>query len=250
MDALCVPTALVNFLGHLTGALDENSNDIAGVLETAGRLHVGDSVALDLDIGRLLLEDVDKLEVCRVGADAVDDGEGKLSLGEILTHALVVAVLLGRQVHVVVTDLEDESNEVDEGHTVSRHRRFGSHELDTEAEQASRLVAHHLEVVLLSGAGEGVAPEQVHALPPVEVYELLGKDGDEVRVVEAVQLLQGDKVDVVCRVDGLRDAKDVVRHGEPAAQLRRVLDVVDEQRRLVEHAHDARDDLEALLGYV
>lgn len=233
---------------QLPRALNQRRNDLASVLEAAGALHVRDGVALHLHIRRLLLEDVDELQVGRVGADAVDDGKRKLALGQVLAHALVVRVLARGEVHVVVADLEDEADEVDEGHAVEGRaaRALGLHELDAQAEEPARLVAHHFEVVVLGGAGEGVAPKEVHALPAVQVDELVGKRGQDALVVELEQLLQRDKVDVVGRVDGLRDAKDVVRHGEPPTQLRRVLHVVHQQRRLVQHPHHPRDDLEAV----
>lgn len=197
-----------------------------------------------------MLEYVNQLKVDGVGADAVDDGEGEFALGQVLAHALVVAVLARRQVHVVVADLEDEADDVDEGHAVDVGGRLRLHQLDAEAEQAARLVAHHLEVVVLRGAGEGVSPEEVHALAAVQVEELLGEQLDDALVAELDELLQRGEVDVIRGIDGLGDAEDVVGDGEAAAQLGRVLDVVDQQRGLVEHAHDAGDGLEALGGHV
>lgn len=197
-----------------------------------------------------MLEYVDELEVDRVGADAVDDGEGEFALRQVLAHALVVAVFARRQVHVVVADLEDEPDDVDEGHAVDVCGRFGLHQLDAEAEQAAGLVAHHLEVVILRGASEGVSPEEVHALAAVQVEQLLSEQLDDVLVAKLDELLQRGKIYVVRGIDGLGDAEDVVGDGKAAAQLGRILDVVDQQRGFVEHAHDARDGLEALGGHV
>lgn len=84
----------------------------------------------------------------------------------------------------------------------------------------------------------------------MEVNELVGEDGDDGRVVQLLELLEGEEVDVVCGVDGLRHTKDVVGDGEAAAEFRRVLDVVDEERRLVEHADCLGDDLEAVRGHL
>ncbi|KAJ6440341.1 peroxisomal pex24-like protein [Purpureocillium lavendulum] len=197
----------------------------AAALGGAGGVHVGGELAGALDEGG-------------------NDG------ARVLAHALVLRVLLGGEVEIVVADLVDEADEVDEGHAVDVCGRLGLHELDAEAEEAARLVAHHLEVVVLGGAREGVAPVEVHALAAVEVDELLGEDGDGARVVQALELLEADVAHVVCRVDGLGHAKDVVGDGEAATQLRRVLNVVDEERRLVEHADDAGDDVEAGRGHV
>lgn len=178
----------------------------------------------------------------------MDDREGKFAFCQVFAHALVVAVLLGREVHVVVADLENEANQVDEGHAVSGSGGFSSHELDPQAEQTARLVADHLKIVLLGGTGEGVSPEEVHALTTVQIHELFGKDGDDLGIVESLQLLEGGKVNVVCRIDGLSDTKNVVGDGEATAQLGRILDIVNEERRLVEHADDASNDFEALWG--
>lgn len=180
----------------------------------------------------------------------MDDGEGELALGQILAHALVAAVLARRQVHVVVADLEDEANDVDQGHAIKAGGRFCLHELDSETEQAARLVADHLEVVILGGAGEGVSPEEVHTLTTVQVDKLLSEHGDGFLVSKALDLLEGGEVDVVGRVDGLGDAEDVVGDGEATAQLGGVLDVVDEKRGLVQHADDPGNDVKARGGDV
>ena len=77
------------------------------ILEAACTLHVGDGVALDAWVGGFLLEDVEELEVVRIGADAVDDGEGEFSLGQVFAEAFVVGVFRAGEVHVVVADLEN-----------------------------------------------------------------------------------------------------------------------------------------------
>ena len=47
-------------------------------------------------------------------------------------------------------------------------------------------------------------------------------------MLECQRLLHGQKVDIVGRVDGQRNAVDVVRHGCTPAEFRIVLNVVDE----------------------
>lgn len=110
LNALRAATALIELLGHLASPLDEDVENFTGILEAACGLHVGNSVPLDLGVRGLLLEDVDELEICRVGANAVDDRERELALRQILAHSLVMAVLLRGQVHVVVSNLKDETN--------------------------------------------------------------------------------------------------------------------------------------------
>ena len=61
----------------------------------------------------------------------------------------------------------------------------------------------------------------------MEVEQLLGEYLDGGRVAQRRELLQGEEVDVVCAVDDLRDAEDVVRHGLAPPQQRGILHVVD-----------------------
>lgn len=82
----------------------------SAILKTARALHVADGVALDDVVGGFLLEDVDQLQVLRVRADAVDDGEREFALGQVLAEALVFGIFGAREVHVVVADLEEETD--------------------------------------------------------------------------------------------------------------------------------------------
>ena len=125
---------------------------------------------------------------------------------------------------------------------------LGLHELHGEPEEPARLVADHFQVVVLRGAGQRVAPEQVHALSAVQVQQLLGVYLNGLRALQLLQLAQRAEVDVVGRVDGLRGAEDAVGHGDAATQHGGVFDVVDKEGRGVQHADDLRDDLEASFG--
>ena len=134
---------------------------------------------------------------------------------------------------MVVEDLEKQADGADERRAVDVDGALGLHELDGEAEQPARLVVDHLEVLGFGGAGEAVAPVELHALAAVEVEELLRVYGDEGRVGERDELVERAEVDVVCRVDGLRDAEDGVCDGDAAAEDGGVFDVVDAVARLV-----------------
>jgi hypothetical protein len=101
------------------------------------------------------------------------------------------------------------------------------HEFYGEPEQAAGFVADHFEVVGFAGAGEAVAPVQVHALAAVQVEQFFGEDLDEFGIVHDEQVLQRFEVDVVCRVYGLWGAEDGVRDGDAAAEDGRVFYVVD-----------------------
>ena len=46
-------------------------------------------------------------------------------------------------------------------------------------------------------------------------------------VFKLCQLLEGEKVDIVSRVDGLRNAKDAVSHRDSTAKDRVVLHIID-----------------------
>lgn len=106
------------------------------------------------------------------------------------------------------------------GHAGTLH--FGSalrlHELNGETEESACLAANHLEVFLLGGASERVAPEEVEALAAVEVQELFRVNLEAFRVVEFVELFEGLEVDIVGGIDGLSYTEDTVRNGYPAAQ--------------------------------
>lgn len=159
-------------LGYQTTSLDfEFPNDPSGVLKAAGALHVRDGISLDSIVGGLLFEDVDQLEVGRIGADGVDDREGEFALGQILAQAFVLGICPRRQIQVVIADLEDEPHQVDERDTVDLPPlgRLGLHQLDGQAEQASGLVLNHLQIVVLGGAGQCVPPIKVHSLASVQV---------------------------------------------------------------------------------
>ena len=62
----------------------------------------------------------------------------------------------------------------------------------------------------------------------MEIEEFLGEDlNGEVGVGQGGELLEGEEVDVVGRVDGLGGAEDGVGDWVPAAQEGRVFNIVD-----------------------
>lgn len=61
----------------------------------------------------------------------------------------------------------------------------------------------------------------------MEVEELLYVDIDCGGIIEALYFLEGKEVDVVCGVDGLSRAEDVVGDGDTAAENGVVFDIVD-----------------------
>lgn len=59
------------------------------------------------------------MKVLRVVAYAVDDREGEFSFGKIFAETFVFGVLCAREVHVVVADLEKESDYVYQWDTIT-----------------------------------------------------------------------------------------------------------------------------------
>lgn len=62
-----------------------------------------------------------------------------------------------------------------------------------------------------------------------------------------LQFLEGDEIDVVCAVDGLGGAEDVVGDGDAATKLTAILNIVDEEGGSVEHSDYAGDDLKRVV---
>lgn len=113
------PRSPIHDANHKYGLALQLAHRFPAILEAAGAFHVADGIALDAVVRRLLLQDVDELEVERVGADAVDDGEGEFALGQVFAEAFVVGVFRAGEVHVVVADLVEEADDVHEGDAVS-----------------------------------------------------------------------------------------------------------------------------------
>ncbi len=70
---------------------------------------------------------------------------------------------------------------------------------------------------MLRRAGQGISPEEVHALPAVEVAQLVGIYLYCFGVIKFQQLLKSYEIDIVCWIDGLRGAENIVCHWYPAA---------------------------------
>lgn len=66
------------------------------------------------------------LPVGRVRPHAVDDGEGELALGQVLTEALAVRILITLEVHVVVSDLKEDRDQVGKRDVVAASRQLRS----------------------------------------------------------------------------------------------------------------------------
>ena len=61
----------------------------------------------------------EELAITWIRAYTVYDRKGELSLGQVLRKALVRRVLISLQIHVVVPDLEENADQVDEGHIIA-----------------------------------------------------------------------------------------------------------------------------------
>src|SRR5271155_1940117 len=66
----------------------------------------------------------DELPVIWTGKDGMDDRERKLSFCDIFTEALVVCVLCVLKILIIVSDLEQNSNQVDKGDIVTTFSNY------------------------------------------------------------------------------------------------------------------------------
>lgn len=221
--------------------LRQRRQHLPTILKTSRALHIRHGIPLHLLIIRLLLQNIQEHHILRLGADAVDDGEGEFALSEILAEAFVLRVFWRREILVVVADLEDYADEVDEGYAVSvvgemllacnswgRMRIGGEnvlqtfalclHELHCQSEKTSCLIPHHLEIIILARACQCIPPEQIHALSSMQIQQFLRVDGDRLGVLQLLQLLQSNKVDIIRRVDRLCRSEDAVGNRKSSAQ--------------------------------
>lgn len=92
-------------------------------------------------------------------------------------------------------------------------------------------VVDHHEVLVDSRAVNAVFPEEIIALPFVEIFNLLDKDADDLGLAERQRLYARKGLDeyVIGRVDGLANAVDHVGRRLAAPQLGVVLDVVQHE---------------------
>lgn len=200
--------------------------------KASGALHILHGIPLHLLILGLLLQNTQQLVITRVGANTVNNRERELALGQVLAQPLIARVRRIRQIQVVVADLENQAHDVHQGDAVLTRRALSLHQFHRESEETACLVADHLEVFVLGWAGEGVAPEEIHALAAVEVEQFFDVDVDCDGVVELLDFLQGEEVDVVGRVDRLGGAEDIVGDGDAATEDGGVFDVVDSENGL------------------
>lgn len=180
-------------------------------------LHILHGIPFYLIILGLLLQNTQQLMITRIRANTMNNRIRELSLRQVLAQALIPRIRRIGKIQIVVADLKNETHDVDQGDAVLSCRAFGLHQFHGQSEQSARFVADHFEVFVFRGAGQGVAPEEVHALAAVEVEEFFDVDVDCGGAVELLDFLESEEVDVVGRVDCLGCAEDVVGDGDAAA---------------------------------
>lgn len=120
------PRRLPQSTKHLPRPRRQLPQLLPGILEAARLLQDPNRISLDGLILRLLPQNVQQLETA-VAARArttaatlntVDNRVRELALGDVLAKSLVLRILVALQVLVVVSDLEDDSQQVHEGHAV------------------------------------------------------------------------------------------------------------------------------------
>mmetsp|Transcript_19100 Transcript_19100/g.53052 ORF Transcript_19100/g.53052 Transcript_19100/m.53052 type:complete len:266 (-) Transcript_19100:199-996(-) len=216
------------------------------VLQAAVLDHQALGVLLDVNIFRAFLQYGKDSGVIRVAPDGVDDGKTEFALGEVLAEALRFHVLVVGEVDVVVTDLKVQCEVVHQrGEVAVLHvRRECLHQPDGQTEQAPGLVFDHLEVLLFRGASHIIAPQDVVALPAVQIEQLAHEHIHRLRITQRMALLQCQKICVVRRIDDGGNAEDRVRHRDSPSQLAVVFDVIDHERGIVQIANDILDLVE------
>src|SRR5271155_1263658 len=123
----------------------------------------------------------DELPVIWTGKDGMDDRERKLSFCDIFAEALVVCVLCVLKILIIVSDLEQNSNQVDKGDivtTFSNYREWWRkhvawttclHEFDGQTEETAGFVVDHLDIFFFRGTSQTISPEKIHPLSTMKV---------------------------------------------------------------------------------
>lgn len=83
----------------------------------------------------------------------------------------------------------------------------------------------------------------------VEVQQFLHVDVDRGGVLELLDFLEGEEVNVVGGVDGLRCAEDVMCDGDSAAEDGLVFDVVDSAARAISDRATSEDEASGRISY-
>lgn len=148
------------------------------MLKTPRTLHILHSVPLHLVILSFLLQNTQQLMITRIRPYTMNNRKREFALRQILAKPLIPRIRRIREIQIVVADLENQAHDVDERNAVLARGGLGLHELYGESEEAAGFVADHFEVFVFGRAGEGVAPEEVHALAAVEVEEFFDVDVD------------------------------------------------------------------------
>lgn len=110
---------LINLVNHSQRFLMHTSQDDPTIFKASSTFHILHCIFLDLIIRRLLLQYIDQLSVLRIRADAVNKWEGEFAFCQVFAKSFVLGVLGGGEIHVVVANLEEEADEVNQGHKIS-----------------------------------------------------------------------------------------------------------------------------------
>lgn len=86
--------------------------------EATSGLYIAHRILLNHLVVGLQFEDLDELWVVGCSMDAVDDGISEFSLGQILTESLGLGHSSALKVHIIIANLEDDSQEIDEARKV------------------------------------------------------------------------------------------------------------------------------------
>lgn len=136
--------------------------------------------------------------------------------------------LLRAEIIIIVPDLKHQSYQICQRQDVVFRRTSILHQPGCQTEQTPCLVRNHKQIFIFGRYGPGITPEQLDALPTVQVQHLFVVDANCFqRVVQMYELLLREKVRVVGGVDALGSAKDAVCRRKSTPQLGAVLNVID-----------------------
>ena len=109
------------------------------------------------------------------------------------------------------------------------HGAETSHQGHGKTKQTTRLVLDHLFVRFHAGTCGTLSPCNVLTLTTMKIQKLTQKHLGSLGVVQNVNLLQSQKVNVIRRVDRVRDTVHFVSTRNTSSHRGSVLDIIDQK---------------------
>lgn len=140
----------------------------------------------------------------------------------------IAADLFGAEVVVIIPDLIYQAYQIRQWQYIVRCRTSTLHQSSCQPKQTPCLVRDHEQVLILCRYCHGMTPEQLDALPAVQIQHLLIVDAESLqRVAQRNELFLCKEVRIVSCINTLSSAKDTVCCWKATPQLGAVLDVIN-----------------------